>query len=137
MPSLAPHLGTEAAVLLAVLERHSEVSKESKLAYCHLENQAPRRRLSPPKRSINGREASAEQLADLLVHAAEEIHVRRPSVKPLVLHQELPEGHVGLFPLLDYHELRETATGRLDTASGCGSILCASVSPEVQTVCCG
>lgn len=77
-----------------------------------------------------------EQLTNLLVHTTEEIHVRRPSMKSLVLHQELPEDHVGLFSLLYYHKLEETAMSRLDTASGCGSILCAPMSPKLQNVYC-
>lgn len=105
MPSLASCLSTKAEVVNAVLERHSENEQEIKTSL-----------LSPGELGTKKEDTSLEmqhqqevplvkQLTNLLVHTAKEIHVRRPSMETLVLHQELSENHFWLFSLLYYHEL--------------------------------
>lgn len=64
-----------------------------------------RRHEEAPRSSQHLREASVEQLADALVQAAQEVHVGRASVQPLVLHQQLPEHHLRLLSLLHDHQL--------------------------------
>lgn len=55
---------------------------------------------------LRGRgEKSVKQLTDLLVNTAEEIHVRGSSIESFIFHQELPESHLPLLPLLHYDEL--------------------------------
>lgn len=64
---------------------------------------------------------SVEQLADALVQAAQEVHVGRAPVQPLVLHQPLPERHLRLLSLLHDHQLGDS-TGSGYTLSGLHSI---------------
>lgn len=70
-----------------------------------------------PVPGVGREEASVEQLADALVQAAQEVHVGRASVQPLVLHQQLPECHLRLLSLLHDHQLGDS-TGSGYTRSG-------------------
>jgi len=53
---------------------------------------------------VRERELS-KQLPDLTMDVAQEVHIRRPSVKTLILHQVLTEQHLRSVLLLHYQQL--------------------------------
>ena len=79
---------------------------------------------------------SVEQLTDSLVHAAKEVHIGRPPVRTLVLHQELPESHLWLLSLLHDRELgnnRNRQASYEHVLAGL-SFLCAPVTQVAESV---